>query len=248
MDLGRMALLCLAGVGAGFVNVNAGGGSFLTIPLLMVLGGMTAVEANGTNRIAVLVLNLMAIWRFRRKGFRDLRQGMGLALSAIAGSILGSHLAQDIGEPTFRVVFAILMLLGLVVVLRKPPASDACSEHLRHPVLQVPLFFLVGLYGGFVQAGTGFLIIFALSMVGGLSLVRTNSLKVVIIAAYLVPSLAVFLLNGNVRWGPGVALTAGSALGGWLGAGFAVKRGDRWIRLVLLVAMLALAGKMAGLY
>ena len=242
-------LLFLSGVAAGFINMNAGGGSFLTLPLLMILGGLPAAVANGTNRIAILAQNLVGIKRFRRSGFRDARLGLKLAASAIVGSIIGSMIAQDIPEETFRIVFSVLMVLALVVVLRPRRAEcDTIDAKLRHPALQAVIFFFIGIYGGLIQAGTGFLIIFTLCMLGGLPLVRTNSLKIVIIAAYMVPSLIIFIANGNVSLLPALILTAGTSLGGWLGAGFALKKGDFWIRVILLISVLGLAGKMLRLY
>ena len=243
-------LLFLAGIVAGFINVNAGGGSFLTIPLLMILGGLPATAANGTNRVAVLIQNLVAVRNFRRHGFRDIRQGIKLGISAMAGAVIGSFIALDIPEGIFRTVLSIIMVLALVTVLRPGRKNQPrdCSGNLRHPVLQYIIFFFIGIYGGFIQAGTGYLIIFSLSVIGGLSLVKTNSLKIIIIAAYLVPSLIVFIANGEVKWLPALILTAGTSLGGWFGSTFAIKKGDRWIRVILAIAILGMAAKMAGLF
>ncbi len=243
-------LLFLAGIAAGFVNVNAGGGSFLTIPLLMILGGLPAAAANGTNRVAVLIQNLVAVRNFRKHGFKDIRQGLKLGISAMAGAVIGSFIALDIPEGTFRTVLSIIMVLALVTVLRpgRKNTQNDSSGILRHPVLQIIAFFFIGIYGGFIQAGTGYLIIFSLSVIGGLSLVKTNSLKIIIIAAYLVPSLAVFIANGEVKWFPALILTAGTSLGGWFGSTFAIRKGDKWIRVILAVAILGMAAKMIGLF
>ncbi|MCK4806257.1 MAG: sulfite exporter TauE/SafE family protein [Candidatus Aegiribacteria sp.] len=243
-------LLFLAGIAAGFVNINAGGGSFLTIPLLIILGGLPATAANGTNRIAVLIQNIIAVRNFRRHGFRDIRQGLKLGISAMAGAVIGSIIALDIPENTFRTILSVIMVLALAIVLRpgRKNHTEYFSEQLRHPVLQIFLFFFIGIYGGFIQAGTGYLIIFALSILGGLSLVKTNSLKIIIIAAYLVPSLAVFLLNGEIRWLPAFILAGGTSIGGWFGSTFAIRKGDKWIRVILAAAILAMAAKMVGLF
>ncbi len=243
-------LLFLAGIAAGFVNVNAGGGSFLTIPLLIILGGLPATAANGTNRIAVLIQNIIAVRNFRRHGFRDVRQGLKLGISAMAGAVIGSMIALDIPEDTFRTILSVIMVLALAVILHtgRKKHTEHFSEQLRHPVLQVFLFFFIGIYGGFIQAGTGYLVIFALSIIGGLSLVKTNSLKIIIIAAYLVPSLAVFILNGEIRWLPAVILAGGTSIGGWFGSTFAIRKGDKWIRVILAAAILAMAAKMVGLF
>ena len=243
-------LLFLAGIAAGFVNVNAGGGSFLTIPLLIILGGLPATAANASNRVAILLQNIIAARNFRRHGFRDIRQGIKLGLSAMAGAVIGSMIALDIPENVFRTILSVIMVLALAVILHtnRKKSTEQCAEHLRHPVLQIFMFFFIGIYGGFIQAGTGYLVICALSIIGGLSLVKTNSLKIIIIAAYLVPSLLVFLLNGEIRWLPALVLAAGTSIGGWFGSTFAIKKGDKWIRVILAAAILVMAAKMIGLF
>ena len=250
MTLPEAILLFLAGTAAGFINVNAGGGSFLTIPLLILLGGLPATAANGTNRVAILIQNLFAVKNFRRHGFRDVRQGLRLGASAVAGAVIGSLIAVDIPENAFRTVLSVIMVLALAVILRpsEKKEQEVSEERLQHPVLQIFLFFFVGIYGGFIQAGTGYLVIFSLSIVGGLSLVKTNSLKIIISSAYLLPSLLIFFLHGQIRWIPALVLAAGTSTGGWFGSSFAIKKGDKWIRVILAVAILAMAAKMAGLF
>ena len=243
-------LLFLAGIAAGFVNVNAGGGSFLTIPLLIILGGLPATAANASNRVAILLQNVIAARNFRRHGFRDLRQGIKLGLSAMAGAVIGSMIALDVPENVFRTILSVIMVLALSVILHtnRKKCAEHISEQLRHPVLQVFMFFFIGIYGGFIQAGTGYLVICSLSIIGGLSLVKTNSLKIIIIAAYLVPSILVFLLNGEIRWFPALVLAAGTSIGGWFGSTFAIRKGDRWIKIILVAAILVMAAKMIGLF
>ena len=243
-------LLFLAGIAAGFVNVNAGGGSFLTIPLLIILGGLPATAANASNRVAILMQNIIAARNFRRHGFRDIRQGIKLGLSAMAGAVIGSMIALDIPENVFRTILSVIMVLALAVILHtnRKNGTEHISEQLRHPVLQIFMFFFIGIYGGFIQAGTGYLVICALSIIGGLSLVKTNSLKIIIIAAYLVPSLLVFLLNGEIRWLPAFILAAGTSIGGWFGSTFAIRKGDKWIKVILAAAILVMASKMIGLF
>lgn len=250
MTLLNAIFLFLAGIAAGFINVNAGGGSFITIPLLIILGGLPATAANGTNRVAVLLQNIIAVKNFRRHGFKDTRQGLKLGASAMVGAVIGSLIALDIPENVFRAILSVIMVLALAIVLRpgKKNPAEYVSERLRHPVLQIFLFFLIGIYGGFIQAGTGYLIIFSLSILGGLSLVKTNSLKIIIIASYLIPSILIFLLNGEIRWLPALILAGGTSTGGWFGSTFAIRRGDKWIRVILAAAILAMAARMAGLF
>jgi len=168
----------------------------------------------------------------------------------MAGAVIGSFIALDIPGDVFRTVLSIIMVLALVTVLR-PGRKNSQKDNsgiLRHPILQIITFFFIGIYGGFIQAGNGYLIIFSLSVIGGLSLIKTNSLKIVIIATYLTPSLIIFIFNGEVKWFPALILTAGTSLGGWFGSTFAIKKGDKWIRIILAVAILGMAAKMAGLF
>ena len=137
----------------------------------------------------------------------------------------------------------------LTTSLTGPWATGPATVYeMGKPVLQLFLFFLIGIYGGLIQAGAGYLVIFALSVVGGMSLKRTNSIKVIVISFYLAPSLLIYSLNGRVQWLPAVILAAGTGIGGWLGSNFCVRRGEGWIRLILAVAILAMAGRLVGLF
>ncbi|MBN1435266.1 sulfite exporter TauE/SafE family protein [Candidatus Fermentibacterales bacterium] len=254
MTLYQALLLFLAGVGAGFVNVSAGGGSLLTLPALIFLGLPTAV-ANGTNRLAILIQCGVSTGTFRRLGHDGLKLGLRLSVTAIAGAVLGSLVAVDTPDAVFRVVLSLVMVLALIVILvrRKgkagcPPDQPGAQTGVGHPRLQLLLFFLIGLYGGFIQAGVGYLQIFALYIVGGLSLVRTNCVKIMVTGIYLIPSLAVFIADGKIAWLPALVLALGAGTGGWLGTTFAVRKGEVWIKAVLALAVLAMAGRLAGIY
>lgn len=243
----RALLLFLGGIAAGFVNVSAGGGSLLTLPLLIFFGLPVSV-ANGTNRVGVLIQNIVATINFRRHGMRDIGLGMKLGISAMAGAVIGSYIALEIPDSLFQTILAAVMVLGLLVVFRGLKQQTTRSERIRIPWLQFFLFFLIGIYGGIIQAGAGYLVIFSLTVLGGLSLRKTNSIKVVVISLYLAPSLLVFALNGRVQWLPAIILAAGTGTGGWLGSNFCVKRGEGWIRIILAVAVLGMAGRLIGLY
>ena len=168
----------------------------------------------------------------------------------MAGAVIGSMIALDVPENVFRTILSVIMVLALAVILHtnRKKCTEHISEQLRHPVLQIFMFFFIGIYGGFIQAGTGYLVICSLSIIGGLSLVKTNSLKIIIIAAYLIPSILVFLLNGEIRWFPALVLAAGTSIGGWFGSTYAIRKGDKWIKVILVAAILVMAAKMIGLF
>lgn len=246
MGPGDAALLLAGGLAAGVVNTLAGGGSLLSVPLL-VLTGLPGTVANGTNRVGVLIQNGVAAWGFRSQGVSGLAGAVPLLVPVAVGALVGAAIASQLPDEVFERVFGVLMLLLLVPTLRRPKPPDPDEVRTPSPILRALLFFGIGLYGGAFQAGVGILLIFALSY-GGLDLVRTNSVKVVVNFCFTLLALPVFLLADQVSWPEALTLGAGFAAGGFLGARLAVRGGERLIRPVLVVAVVALAGRMVGLY
>jgi uncharacterized membrane protein YfcA len=246
----KLLLVFAAGLAAGFLNVTAGGGSLITMPVLIFLG-LPAAMANGTNRIAILLQNLTSITGFRRRGYFEPRVALRLALPAVAGSLLGSRLAVDLPDALFNRILAAVMIAVLLLILLKPTRNVAEKEITLSRGREIGLmavFFLVGIYGGFIQGGVGFIIITVLSVFTGASLVRINSLKVFIVAVYTVSSLIVFFLHGKINLAAGLVLAAGNSLGAWAGTSFSVKKGDRWIKIILTVTILAMTARLLGLF
>ncbi len=249
MQLWQIPIVLVAGIMAGFFNTLAGGGSLLSVPVLIFVG-LPATMANGTNRVAILVQNILAVAGFKRHGVADFKLSLQLALPAVVGAVVGARLAVDIADAVFEKVLAVIMLLVLGLILWNPTRRWQGGQAVLGPtrrLLAVGAFFLVGVYGGFVQAGVGFIIIAVLTTITGLDLVRTNSHKVFVVGVYTLAALATFALNGKVDWVIGLVLAVGTGLGGWIGSQWAVLKGERWIRVVLTIAVLAMAAKLLGL-
>ncbi|MEZ4601295.1 MAG: sulfite exporter TauE/SafE family protein [Syntrophotaleaceae bacterium] len=243
--IGKAALLVLAGGVGGFFNVLAGGGSLITLPLLIFLG-LPATMANGTNRVAILVQNIFAVGGFRRKGIMPLKLALLCAAPALAGSYLGANLALTIDDLLFKRILAGIMIGVLLFTALDPMKSwrrpDMEYTPFRILVLLV-CFFAVGIYGGFVQAGVGFLIIAAL-LLQGLDLVTINAVKVFVVALFTLVALTVFILHDQVDYTLGLALAAGNATGGWIATHLAVKKGHDWIRKIVSLTILVFALKL----
>lgn len=234
--------LMLVGVVAGFLNVLAGGGSLLTLPLLIFFG-LPAATANGTNRVAIFCQNIFAISGFKRQGVFPIRLALLCTPPALIGSYIGANLAINVDEMLFRRLLALIMVVVLVFMVLDPMKRFRVQAMPMTPARVVVLivsFFGVGLYGGFVQAGVGFLIITAL-LVHGLDLVRINAVKVLVIFAFTAVALGVFVLHGQVDYVLGLALAAGNSLGGWIATHFAVKKGHDWIKRFVVVTVLIFA-------
>lgn len=248
MTASEAILLLGGGLLAGVVNTLAGGGSLLTVPLL-VLVGLPGTVANGTNRVGILVQNGMAALEFRALGISGLHGTAPLLIPVALGACVGALVASQLSDVLFERLFGVLMLVLLVPTLWRPKAPaaerDAAARGRRS---LVPLaFFAIGLYGGAFQAGVGILLVFALSF-AGLDLVRANHVKVILNFCFTLLVLPVFLAAGQVAWAQALALAVGFAGGGALGARVAVRGGERVIRPVLVASVVALAGRMLGFY
>ncbi len=234
------ALLFLAGLTAGVLNVLAGGGSFLTLPILIFLG-LPATVANGTNRVGILLQNVAATGSFHRKGVLDYRFTLRVAAPALIGAAIGTLVALQTGEASFRRILATLMIAITLWTLWNPGGRRRENRGgSGSSALMAAGFFLVGLYGGFVQAGVGFLIL-ALTTLAGFDLVRGNAIKVLLVLLFTVVSLGIFAWHGKVAWIPGLVLAAGTVLGGLAGVRLTILKGHAWIRGVVTVVIILMA-------
>ncbi len=257
MNPAYIAILFGLGIIAGFQNVMAGGGSLLTLPMMIfmieaqnvhLIGSQAYVEnpslaANGTNRVAILIQNIFAVAAFRKKGHSNFIISLKLAAFALPGAVLGAIYAGKISNASLKRILGLVVIAVVILIIKKKKLTEATVDK-AHPTVAYLAMFGIGLYGGFIQAGTGFLLIAVLHGLMRLSLLKTSMHKVFIILIYTVPALFVFLYRKDVIWSMGLVLAAGNALGAWVGTHFAVKKGEKFIRVVLLVAMLAMAVKL----
>jgi uncharacterized membrane protein YfcA len=243
-------ILALGGLVAGVVNTLAGGGSLLTVPLLVFMG-LPATTANGTNRIGVLFQNIVSTSRVRKEGLDGIRGAYPVLIPVMIGALLGATVASRMSAEFFRQVFGVAMIALLYPMLR-PTRSGSDSDddepvEARSGFLNTTIFLGIGFYGGAIQAGVGLFLIAALAR-SGLDLVRANSIKVVVIGALTLVAVPVFIAHGQVDWPLASALVVGFGIGGELGARAAVKGGERLIKPVLILTVLAMSGRMLGLY
>ena len=244
-----LAAVPMAGLIAGFINTLAGSGSLITLPILILLG-LPANVANGTNRVGVLLQNVVAVATFRRRGALETAGTWKLVVPSVVGSVIGAALAVDLDEALLRRVIGALMLVMLAVMLFKPERWIAAHAHRREPrlLVEVPLFFAIGVYGGFIQAGVGIFLLAGLVLGAGFNLVGANAIKNVIVMAFTAAALVVFIVNDQVQWTFGLLLAVGQAAGAWLAAHLAVKRGAEFVRYVVIaIVVLSAVALFAGI-
>jgi uncharacterized protein len=247
-EIFAVLLLFIVGIIAGFVNVIAGGGSSLTLPVLIFLGLDSSV-ANGTNRIGVLLQNVSAIYSFKREKYFELKTGLKLAVATLPGSVAGALLATGLSNEVFNKILGVIMIgiiITLIIPKKRNKYPDAETNHIPFAT-HISMFF-IGFYGGFIQVGIGFILMAALQGFLRINLVRVNMHKVFIVLINTIPAFLVFVITDNIHWGYGFSLAAGNALGGWVSAKVQIKKGEDFIKAVLIIVITFMAVKLLDIF
>lgn len=246
MDFLDALLIMGVGLIAGVINTMAGGGSLLSLPILIFMGLPPAV-ANATNRVAIFSQNIFAVAGFKSKGVSEFKYSFVLGLSALIGAAIGAKIAVDIRGDLFNKILSVVMIVVVFLTISgkfKPGAKNSETTSTTSRIIGIITFFFVGIYGGFIQAGVGFLIMGALSAIHGFSLIKINSIKVFIVLVYTIAALAVFIYEGKVNWLYGIVLAVGNSAGAWFASRWSVEKGDKVVKIFLVVAVIALSIKL----
>lgn len=237
----------IVGAFTGFLNTVAGGGSLISMPVLIFMG-LPGTVANGTNRVAILAQNIFAVGGFHSKGIKlPFPYVYYLSGVSLAGGLIGAWLATDISDLLFNRILAIVMVVVVISIIFNPSSSKKGGEEILTPsrqVLGVVLFFFLGIYGGFLQAGIGFLVIALLTHVNNFNLIKINYIKVFAAILYTGAAVVIFALGDKIIWTIGLTLALGQALGGWYASRWSVDKGEKWIKRILVVAVVAMAIKL----
>lgn len=236
----ELILLVFTGIATGFLNVMAGGGSMLSVPIMIFLG-VPGTVANATNRIAILPQTMSAIWAFKRKGFGHFKLSLSLAACTIPGTIIGASLAARVSNDQFNNLLAGVMLIVLIIMsLPQVKTVERGQQPSQKRVIAGhALMVLIGFWGGFIHIGVGFLMMPILNRVMQFDLVTTNAHKVFIIMCYTSVALLVFASQLELIWKYGIALGIGMSIGAWLAANLQIKQGIGAIKLTLNIVIVA---------
>lgn len=245
MDFTNALIIIAAGFVAGFINTVAGGGSLISLPILIFMG-LPPTVANATNRIALFSQNVFGVLGFRSKGVSAYPYSLWLGLSALVGAIIGAKFAVDIKDDVFNRILAIIMVLVVLTMIINPIKAGQTEERTstKYTIIGLIVFFFVGIYGGFIQVGVGFMIMAALTSVNGFSLVKTNSAKMFIVLVYTIAALAVFIWEDKINWSYGIVMAIGNSSGAWFASRWSVAKGDKWIKIFMTVIVIAMAIKL----
>jgi hypothetical protein len=246
------ALIVFCGVFSGFVATLAGLGSVLTLYILIEVVGLDADVANGTNRIGIMAMTLMALPTFYKKGHLNLKKSWWIVLSIFVGAVGGAiWAAQYTDNADFRSVFKYLLLMMLVLVLTNPKKWIRVTDY-NHKMSKwlLPIFVLMGFYAGFIQVGTGVFLVIFLALAGRYSLVDANGIKLAAIALYTLACIAIFALENKINWEIGIVLAIGQGAGAYIAAQFATRypKSNGFVRYLLIVMLIIAIVQMFDLH
>lgn len=241
-------LLIVVGFIVGVINTISGGGSLLTLPILIFLG-LPSNTANGTNRIAIFIQTIFSYAGFKSKGVTNKYSSFGwyLAVAATIGSLIGARIAIDIKDEVFNKILAIVMILvvGFMVVKPNKQLNEFADRITgKYKVWSTVAFFFIGIYGGFIQAGTGIFILLTLSSINHLTLVKSNVIKAMVMIIYTAATLLMFGFNDKLNWPIGLTMAIGQAFGGWLSSRWSVNKGDGIVKIFLIIMVIIMAVKL----
>jgi uncharacterized protein len=234
-------LAILAGILAGIINTLAGSGSLVTLPMLVLLG-LPAHEANATNRVGVTLQNIVGILTFRRGGAYNLSNSLWLLAPAIPGALLGAYAAANMGPQQMDTAIGIVMVMMLFVILFEPERwlrQQSAVREGRPTIWTLLVFFIIGFYGAFIQAGVGVFLLAAMVLGLGYTLVHANAIKLLIILVVTLVALIIFINSDLINWGLGLLLAIGQSIGAWMAARFATsnKNANLWVRRLLIAVV-----------
>ncbi|OIP01040.1 MAG: hypothetical protein AUJ98_05735 [Bacteroidetes bacterium CG2_30_33_31] len=249
MTFFEIIILIVAGVLVGFINTLAGGGSIISLSLLMFMG-LPANVANGTNRIAIFLQTLTATREFKKAGLLTSKKAYFLGIPAVFGSVVGSFIAIEINKELFEKVMVAIMVVMLFFIFYKPSVWLKGKQELlnkKSSWFQYLIFFFIGIYGGFIHAGIGYLLLISLVLGAGFDLLQANAVKTLIVLMFIPFSLLVFAFGGQINYIYGLVLAIGNIIGAFVASKFAVEKGANFVRWVILIVVIVTALHIFGL-
>ncbi len=242
-ELWMFAALAGVAVFTGFVDAIAGGGGLVMMPALLA-AGLPPHMALGTNKLQSVFGTTMSCRTYWRGGLVDWRRYWPVMIVVFIGSAIGATLVQLIAPGVLAVIVPLFLIMMAGYVLFSPRMSDEAAQQRLTRNGYTPVAAAIGLYDGFFGPGTGQFFTTTLVGLRGYGLTKAVANTKLLNATTNWAAVIVFALGGKTIWLLGLAMAAGAMLGGYLGSKFAMRHGARVIRPLMIVASLALTGKL----
>jgi len=247
IDLLTLALLVVAGFAAGWVDAVVGGGGLIQLPAMMLVPGIAPLQALATNKIASIMGTSVAAATYVRRLKPDPRTAVPLAVSAFAGAIVGAVIATYIPDEAFTpIILVVLIAVGAFTILKPQMGLHAKQRWhgAKHVIGAAVIGLGVGVYDGALGPGTGSFFVILLVSVLGYAFMPASALGKIANFCTNLGALIFFIPTGHVIWHIGLMVGAANLVGGYIGARTALARGNRFVRIVFIVVVAALAVKL----
>lgn len=239
MSISVISILIISGIIVGFINTLSAGGTAISIALYLALG-LPPSEANATNRIGVLLQSSFAATMFVRKGYLRQINILPSVVFAMLGALIGSILSLVLPGIVFSYAMGVSLLVMIYFLFSSPKAfKEDKPEKMnrKRGIAHHIIFLLIGIYGGFVQVGTGFFLMAAGTMVLGCNIVRTNAVKSFVMTLYTIVAIIIFMQHGSINWQYGLLHSAGTLVGSYIATRLAFKKGAGFIRWIVVLVI-----------
>ena len=247
ITLATIALVVVAGLAAGWIDAVVGGGGLLQLPALLLVPGITPVEALATNKMGSVFGTTTSAITYYRRAHPDLRTALPMAGVALAGSFGGAVLAASLPSSVFKPIIVAALVAVAVFTAARPTVGELTQlRHTgsRHYVTAGAIGAVIGFYDGLIGPGTGSFLIIAMVTLLGYNFLAASAKAKIVNMATNIGALAFFLPHGSLLWGLGLVLGVANMTGGYIGARMAVRQGSKFIRVVFLVVVAALIVKL----
>lgn len=238
MELFTLLLIIIVGVFIGIISVTSGSSSLITIPFLMSLG-LDPQVAIATNRFSILSSFISGGIKYRKLGLIKYRKWIiGLSLITLIGSLIGVSILLKIDKSILKLITIILLVISLVIVI----ASDYFSSTTKNKNNKAKLNFLnifftfaLGIYSGFFGTGFGTFTILSMVYLYGFSFLESTAIMTVLNFFAIISSVLIFAYQGIIDYSFGIPLFLSIAVGGYIGASFAITKGNVWIKKLFII-------------
>ncbi|WP_427004114.1 sulfite exporter TauE/SafE family protein [Pseudarthrobacter sp. H2] len=247
IQLGTLVLVVVAGFAAGWVDAVVGGGGLIQLPAMLLVPGISPVQALATNKMGSIFGTTTSAVTFYRRVRPDLGTAVPMAVIALAGSFGGAVLAATLPASVFKpIIVAALVAVALFTAFRPAVGELTRLRHEghRHYMVACLIGAVIGFYDGLIGPGTGSFLVIALVSAMGYAFLEASAKAKIVNMATNAGALIFFLPHGSLLWGLGLVLGLANMAGGYLGARTAVRQGSRFIRIVFLIVVGALILKL----
>lgn len=237
---GVLVLVVLAALFAGWIDAVVGGGGLLQLPALLMVPGLTPVQALATNKLASVAGTATSSATYLRRAKPDLRTAIPMAVIALCGSFAGAFVATVLPSSAFKPIIVVALIVVAVITAVKPQLGrEAALRFAGHKHLGIAMMVgaVIGFYDGMIGPGTGTFLVIALVGLLGYDFLQASAKSKLVNLATNIGALILFIPHGAVIWPLALVLAAANIVGSYIGSRMAISKGTKFIRAAFLVVV-----------